>query len=729
MALSSATMARSKRLRILRKLLKQAVLLEAGAAILFFGSLVHHPELEQHAARAFEELSVRGYELPPASDPIRIYPVKTEGPFSSAHAGGWRPGVISLRENPKGSAGPDVFLRHELMHEASFRTCGGKLPGWAEEAAAMSFSGELAANSSGTSPFAERPSEGDLDYLRHRIRIGARFDRESYSTLSKLVAAHGWPAKPCAVSEGIEKLVSAPAASRDSNFSGILVSLASGRVLEMRGDIKTKYPPGSLLKIPYAAALKEASPIALGAELAASDTARLLRRKGSFDPDRHRFLISAVKGAQLGQAVSSEDLAGKDDRFWRRYLGERDGEGDFPLEADLQELALMLRACLLYRPDYFAGLVRNGSMEGSTLYSESEPDKQLLERLRALAKTGTVADEKGNPLVGHLMVAWPADDPVFLAVFRAIGSPGAAGLRRAATLIEEWSTRNPVEFGRVRVRLLTLTPRNSWEALDECPSFERETAGGWTQRVSLCGQFRILSAARGSRSERLVSGVLLSSPGGQNVVLQTDSETYADAVMTAEAQELRGEARKALHAVTVWNGTHGSVRHPDSAALCDTTHCMVFLGRADGEKAGRGMQTDPALLRQLNALAAEKGLEWLPFSKGGAEKWMKRVSAAELLTFVNEPAVLDLRRERARNGEVVVHLIYPEAEESVPCEVFRNRLKLLSCPDVIRRDEAEGAWFFEGIGEGHGQGLSLDRARTKAQAGKSARAILADAYE
>ena len=122
-------------------------------------------------------------------------------------------------------------------------------------------------------------------------------------------------------------------------------------------------------------------------------------------------------------------------------------------------------------------------------------------------------------------------------------------------------------------------------------------------------------------------------------------------------------------------------------------------------------------------------MDWLPFSKGGVEKWVKQLSTAELLNFVNEPVLLDLRRERTRNGEVIVHLIYPEAEESVPCEVLRNRLKLLSCPDVIRRDEARSAWLFEGIGEGHGQGLSLDRARVLAQTGKSAGAILADAYE
>jgi hypothetical protein len=81
---------------------------------------------------------------------------------------------------------------------------------------------------------------------------------------------------------------------------------------------------------------------------------------------------------------------------------------------------------------------------------------------------------------------------------------------------------------------------------------------------------------------------------------------------------------------------------------------MVFLGRSEGGKTRRSNYTDPALLRHLDALASRKGWGWLPFSKGGAEKWEKRVSAAELLTFVNEPAVLDLRRERTRNGEASI---------------------------------------------------------------------------
>ena len=80
------------------------------------------------------------------------------------------------------------------------------------------------------------------------------------------------------------------------------------------------------------------------------------------------------------------------------------------------------------------------------------------------------------------------------------------------------------------------------------------------------------------------------------------------------------------------------------------------------------------------------------------------------------------------SGEIMVHLMYPETEEKVPCEVFRARLKLPSCPASIQSDSATGAWIFQGTGKGHGQDLSVDRARTHAGSGTSAAAILSDTY-
>ncbi len=383
----------------LQRFLGKSLLCEAGAAILFFGALIHDDGLFRHGEEAVHELQNQGYRTPTGEEPVRVYPGRTNGPFSAVHAAGWRPGVITLRQQPESAFGSEVYLRHELMHEAAFRTCKGNLPLWAEEAAAIHFSGEL------VSAPAEEISAATLDHLRERVRAGARFDPESYAALSHLLTIHGWPQSPCAVSQAIAHVLqpAAPAAKQD--FSYLLISTLSGRVLEGGGDLGTRYPPGSLLKIPYAAALRDAPNDPVGAELAASDTEKLLARRELFDLDRYRLLVSMVPDAPLGARVASGTLAGKSGTFWRRYLGERDEAGLFPLEANLYELALMLRAALLSTPERFAGLAQNGLAPGSTLYDRPETEKKTIANLQALCKTGTVSNERGQPLAGHLMVA------------------------------------------------------------------------------------------------------------------------------------------------------------------------------------------------------------------------------------------------------------------------------------------------------------------------------------
>ena len=163
----------------LRSVFKTAVLFEAGAAIIFFGSLIHDPQIEKYGAEALQELQSRGYRVPTNSDPVRVYPAEGQH-LKPLEAGGWRPGVVLLRPNPLGTADPKTYLRHELMHESSFRTCEGRLPLWAEEAAAIDFSGELAG--------VAQPGEistSELERLREKIRIGAPFDAGTWLTLKK----------------------------------------------------------------------------------------------------------------------------------------------------------------------------------------------------------------------------------------------------------------------------------------------------------------------------------------------------------------------------------------------------------------------------------------------------------------------------------------------------------------------------------------------------------------
>jgi hypothetical protein len=684
---------------------------EASAALLFFGVLAQQPALHQTGQVALNELAGRGYRIPAADDPVRVFPALTDGDISGRHAGGWRPGSIYLRSNPQGDFGSGVYLRHELFHEASHRSCAGRLPLWAEEAAAMYFSGELAHQA-----VADAPVEQDLEILRASIQRGASLGQSEIETLGRLLMQTGWPEPPCAVSPKLAALLGAPF-DAGGNSAFLLMNLPSGRVMEVSGDGKTRYPSGSLLKIPYAAALRQADPVALGAELAASNTGKLLLRQDQFDIERFRLLLSPLKEQTRDKIAPSTPF--------RSYLGERDADGSFPFEATLNELAFVLRMSLLSKPLYFAGLAQNGVSSDSTLAAQSAPDKSLLQKIHAWSKTGTVSDAHGNPLLGHLMVVWPAEHPVYLALFRQRGVAGAALLQRAAPLLKQWQQTRPVRYAGVKVRLLTLTPRASWEAQEGCPALTVLNT-----RISQCGQFRIVSSAKGSRSERWVSGILKEQSAGGPVVLETDSETYADAVLTAEAQELKGPARAALRAIVVWNAGRGAHRHSDSASLCDTTHCMVFMGNAVPAKPGQSLPspTDSHLLRILDRLAADAKLDWLPFANGGDERWQRRLNGSELSMQLGESALLEIRRERRKDGAVFIHLLYPENEEILACEIFRNRFKLPSCPDAIEHVAAEQVWLFRGVGAGHGQGLAIQRAKALGDAGGSAEDILRDAY-
>ena len=701
---------------------KGVVLLEA-ASILFFGLLVNDAQLGRSGTEALDRLRARGYITPSESDPVRVYESRTQAGFDTVHAGGWRPGIISIRQNPLGTAGTDTYLRHELMHEASFRTCGGKLPLWAEEAAAIDFSGEIQASQ----PL-KQPTEAEIDLLKDRIRIGAPLDSRSYKTLKELVALYGWPAEPCAISAKIEELLAIPLPRSEPGFSYVLISLPSGRLIESKGDLNTGYPPGSVLKVPYAASLNGVDGGKLGEELAASDTARLASRKASLDPEVLRLLLSPAGDSVLTKTVLAHKRPLYGDRTVRMCMGERDVDGTYPFQANLKDLALVLRSSLLLKPDYFQGLSRNGFAAGTTLYQESAEYKRILEKLHAIAKTGTVSDARGHPLAGHLMVAWPAESPVFLALFRKIGGKGASNLRRASKILERWSVKFPVEYATVKVSVMTLTPRDSWEIIDECQSFERSDPNGWKTRISTCGRFRILSSARGSRTERCLPGILSISPDNQKVVLETDSESYADAVLSAEADDLRGESAKALRAVIVWNGVHGGARHPETQSVCDSTHCMVFPGNRCGDSK-QSARTDAELLQLLDEIAGKNGLGWLPFSKGGSEEWEVRISSSELARLTGEQDVLDVRRERTRTGAVSIHLFHADGEENLPCDTFRHHVKqLLSCPESIQYDGKTGEWKFKGTGEGHDLGLSVLGMRELEKSGLTAADILNKAY-
>ena len=128
----------------------------------------------------------------------------------------------------------------------------------------------------------------------------------------------------------------------------------------------------------------------------------------------------------------------------------------------------------------------------------------------------------------------------------------------------------------------------------------------------------------------------------------------------------------------------------------------------------------------MDALRARSERGWFLFSTGGDLPWERRISAAAIAMLVDEGTLLDVRRERKRDGAIGVRLYYPEHDEAISCDRAMTLFDLKGCPDSVVPVSA--GYVFSGRGEGHGVGLSLARAAELAQSGVGAEGILRDAY-
>jgi hypothetical protein len=567
------------------------------------------------------------------------------------------------------------------------------LPEWAEEAGASAFSGEL-------QNVWERTSPQEEESLRQAVSRAEPLTLLQRRTIGKLVARFGWPDEPCRVSTEIADILTG---SRAQDRSFVVMDARSARVLERGGDVAATAPPGSLLKIPYVAALRGAHPATVGNALLTSDVGVLARLRNDLHEDIYHLLVSPFGGAVNPIGLEPPVL-----------MGERAPDRTYPFVGDLRSVALMVRAALLLDPGRFIALKENGVAEASTLYPLGRTERDALHVLGGIAKTGTASDAHGVPLWGHVVLAWPAENPTFIAVMRRRGARGAEVLAGEVATLHRWAKEYTRERWTARVRLLEKVAPSERGVSAECALLTTFHQG----QTSLCGELIVSAVAPRTAPIRTVQGIVVPTPGG--LLLETDVETYADGVMQAEAATLRGEAAKSLRTIVVWNALHGRARHPDDA-LCATTHCMAFLGSS----SGFGTTTDRDLLGFLVTLALGRKERWFMFSKGGKEPWSRELEGSLVAGLVGEEVVLDLRVHHGAAGEPRYRLTYPDHVEEVPCTLLAARLKLPSCPLVVR--STGSGYRFEGAGEGHPFGLDLSRAVEGAARGLSARALLEEA--
>jgi hypothetical protein len=190
---------------------------------------------------------------------------------------------------------------------------------------------------------------------------------------------------------------------------------------------------------------------------------------------------------------------------------------------------------------------------------------------------------------------------------------------------------------------------------------------------------------------------------GSEVIFRTTLASYVSGVLAAEDASLTGEAAVALAEVVAHDARVG--RHRDRP-LCDTTHCQAFLGTA-------APTDDVSRALELTELPTDR---WLPYFRGGVERWEVRRSRAEV------QAVLG-RATRITGDGRTIEVTRSGGVERRPCEPVRAALRLQGCPtEAVLEGETVR---LRGRGRGHGLGLDVEAAR---RSGLTAEELLRRAY-
>gem|GEM_PF-6447449 len=389
------------------------------------------------------------------------------------------------------------------------------------------------------------------------------------------------------------------------------------------------------------------------------------------------------------------------------------------------------------------------------------PDSDWFLQSDIALKSGTVRDSQGRPEHGWIVAIGPRGREGFPAWYAAIHQQGAS----PSQLLGEFRARLASRFkGTAASHPQSLSVQLGSVVAEERLAIGCQEGGLMISRSerdwSFLGPGQFLEAPRLSRGDQAscASGpILLRSPDfktgvetahgreraypgrqvtwvarervgpqagpikrarlGSRLVLETAADSYVGDVIAAEFPEGReatlGVLARAVYLNAIRGGTH---RHPAQGAVCDSTHCQVYLGRSAVAEARKRRIERAVSALPAGGMGRSRTGKWFPFSLGGRAAWQKVVALEDINRLLNVGTdAFAVSRELERR-----------IKDPVSCERIRNALKLSSCPREVH-GSPQGIRF-SGVGQGHGAGLDLIRAEELAQEGRSAEEIWEQAY-
>lgn len=695
--------------------------------ILLYGEFQQIPYFYESVVNIRNELISKGYNFSNKKNTLRIYPLNENIQLNEFHGVGgmWKPNTLYIRPNPLLPYNVNTFLRHEMMHEANYQTCKGTLPIWVDEASAIYFSGEYKYVE------IEKLDSSEFNDLNFDIKYDIPLKKSSRNALIYLIKKHGWTQENiCKIPNTFYQLLNQKENVENGAFSWRIIHLVTGKIVSSSGDQKEKAPLGSLLKIPLYSSfnyekLNNSQKKELSDALLRSDTNEIIKLNNKYHLYNKQKYLNIIHNKFYPLNFNDMEDVLNYSILNKWQLGERKSDGSYFHALSLTQASWLMRNSILIGGNHiFQNLVDNGQKENSTLNKVNKELKNLLLKERILSKTGSTSNAQFKPYYGHVLYVWPKDNPQYLAIFRQQGVNGFKVAEKSYSFLNNFiqnhvTKDNKYTPGIVKVDLYSRLLKKDIKISSDCSTYFTNWYKNKTL-FSLCGSFNLEDSFRVGKNKMVLGGI---ERVDEKILLLTDPLSYTNAVNIAEDDKIRGEARSAFRSIIYWNSIYSDKRNP----ICDTTKCMVYLGNSSSDllninRLKKEESIDYKLINYFNELNLNN--KWLMFSKGGVEKWEKNMSEKMLNNNLKTDLILDIQRFIVNQTQVKIHIQYPNSEDILSCETFRNRLKLPSCPERIKYNFNKKEWFFSGIGEGHGLGFNLELNKLKSEKGSLALELL-----